>query len=735
MSQPDKTVVQPLRSEEGLLAPGLVLGGKYRIERELGQGGMGIVYLAIHLALRRPVAVKLLPPVLAAQPAFVSRFRREAETLARLRHRHIVSVTDYAEEEGRCYLVLDYIEGGTLEEYCKTRGGEGLPPQDAARILAEVLTGLAEAHRATIVHRDLKPANILMEKSGEAKISDFGLARVMGEDFQRALIERSSSLAQSQATSAYVGTADYMAPEVKDGRMADGRADLYAMGVIAYWLITGKRPGAMAAPASSHAKGARISPLWDKLIARALVEEPAKRFATAEEMLAAVQAASKAGPAGNRLLWPALAALGLAGAAAAFWAWPARPSAPVPVAAPARTGPSASAVPTAAQAEPARVFQLAHLPAKAEVRVAGGVHRVDAGGQAEFTLPPGEHPASIVAPGHATWRGALGATGQPTTLAIELTPLPPRSVKITSLPAAAKVTIGGITKTADADGTASFDLVPGSIAITADARRYQPYAGTLDLSDGATELKAVMEKIPPPVEITVTLPGGLQLVARRVEPGEFTAGSPPGETGRQRSDETAVHAVIEQAFYLGVDEITQAQWAALMGANPSASRALRDGNRPVEQVSWAQLTQKDTGYLARLNTVLREAELAYRADLPTEREWEYACRAGSKTAFSNGSDLSDPKAETALATIAVFRRGESAPQPVGTRPPNAWGLRDMHGNVAEWTRSARGTPVLRGGHWRAPLAYIRSAARVEMSSDARPDDTMGFRIVLRPTDE
>jgi formylglycine-generating enzyme required for sulfatase activity len=155
-------------------------------------------------------------------------------------------------------------------------------------------------------------------------------------------------------------------------------------------------------------------------------------------------------------------------------------------------------------------------------------------------------------------------------------------------------------------------------------------------------------------------------------------------------------------------------------------------------VAWRDITGSG-GVLERLNTVLQRAQLAYRADLPTEIEWEYACRAGTETGFNDGHEYAGEREDPALNAIAHFLRGAGlrAPEPTGRLRPNAWGLHDMHGNVAEWAYGHRGPrdSVLRGGHWKLGAAHCRSASRIELPPETRPTDFMGYRLVLRPQEE
>jgi formylglycine-generating enzyme required for sulfatase activity len=159
----------------------------------------------------------------------------------------------------------------------------------------------------------------------------------------------------------------------------------------------------------------------------------------------------------------------------------------------------------------------------------------------------------------------------------------------------------------------------------------------------------------------------------------------------------------------------------------------------VEQVAWRDLTAAG-GAIEKLNEALRRLGLSYQADLPGEIEWEYACRAGTDTALSDGSNLSNERDDPALNALAVYMRGGrtvDAPLPVAKRKANAWGLFDMHGNVAEWTYGIRGRrePVLRGGSWKVGAVHCRAASRVEVTTDTRPTDAMGYRLLLRSLED
>ncbi len=269
------------------------VAGKYSLERELGRGGMGIVYLARELRLARPVAIKVLPRMLAAaRPELREKFLLEAQMAAQLSHPNIVPIHHVDEIGEFVFFVMTYIEGETLGERVRVRGA--LPTAEVARMLREIGWALAYAHLRGIVHRDVKPDNILIEKgSGRALVTDFGIAGAARDD--------------DAADASYVrGTAHFLSPEQAMGEATDGRSDIYSLGVVGYYALTGQLPfdGAttvqvMAAHISKRPRALRsfsghVPHKLAAAVERCLEKERDRRWASGEKLAEAVDAAFEA---------------------------------------------------------------------------------------------------------------------------------------------------------------------------------------------------------------------------------------------------------------------------------------------------------------------------------------------------------------------------------------------------------------------------------------------------------
>ena len=276
------------------------IAGRYRLEGSLGFGGMSTVHLALDLRLERQVAVKLLAEHLAEDPAFVSRFQREAQAAARLVHPNIVQVFDSGQDQstGQYFIVMEYIQGASCAEILRDDGW--VEVGDAISIIEQACEGLDYAHRHGVVHRDVKPGNLLRAREREVKLADFGIAKATEQ----------SSITQ---VGSVLGTAAYLAPEQARGEEAGPRADLYALGVVAYQLISGRLPYEATSltelalkqqhesPPMLDTLVAAVSPELADAVAIALALDPQERYQTAHDMgRALLDGASGVAPSEHR---------------------------------------------------------------------------------------------------------------------------------------------------------------------------------------------------------------------------------------------------------------------------------------------------------------------------------------------------------------------------------------------------------------------------------------------------
>ncbi len=281
------------------LPAGHVLAGRYRIEGKLGTGGIGIVYRAVQLPLERPVAVKVLHEDLTTMAELRARFEREARVLSALTHPHVVSISDYGIDDDRPFLVMELLEGHTLEEVVR---GDPIEPERALAIARHVLLGLASAHQKGIAHRDLKPANVFLSRmpdgSEHVKLLDFGLARMVQSDGD---LDDQPTLTTRGVV---FGTPAYMSPEQATGADVDERSDVYSAGVLLFELLAGRRPfvgdtraellrAHLMSPVprlASIRPELRVKPELADLIELAMAKEASERFTDARDMLAALDA-------------------------------------------------------------------------------------------------------------------------------------------------------------------------------------------------------------------------------------------------------------------------------------------------------------------------------------------------------------------------------------------------------------------------------------------------------------
>lgn len=274
------------------VAPERRLAGRYVLEELIATGGMAEVWRARDDVLARMVAVKILRPELAGDPALSERFQREAVAAARLTHPHIISVFDTGNDDGTRYIVMEHFAGRSLRDILEER--RPLPPDQAVAIVLPVLEALGHAHGHGLIHRDVKPGNILVGKDGRVKVTDFGIAKA------------AYAHGDLTTTGAMLGTVRYISPEQVEGADIDARSDLYSVGVVLYEMLTGRPPFAAQTDVATAMARLNSDPLpprairpgiprrLESVVARAMARRPAERFSSAEAMRAALE--RQAGP-------------------------------------------------------------------------------------------------------------------------------------------------------------------------------------------------------------------------------------------------------------------------------------------------------------------------------------------------------------------------------------------------------------------------------------------------------
>jgi formylglycine-generating enzyme required for sulfatase activity/tRNA A-37 threonylcarbamoyl transferase component Bud32 len=673
--------------------PGLVpeAFGRYRVLRELGRGGMGIVYQARHTVMDRQVVIKVISKALLDNPDALERFRREVQAAAKLAHPNIVTAYDAEQAGDLHYLVMEFVPGQSLAEVLQKKGP--LPVVPACHYARQAALGLQHAHERGMVHRDIKPHNLMLTPKGQVKILDFGLAKVVSEHGAgRGLT----------ASGAYMGTPEYSAPEqATDARTADIRADLYSLGCTLYCLLAGRPPFQeetavkailahleKAPPPLPQLRPDVPAALW-AVVARLLAKDPARRYQTPAEVAQALAPFCKRGG---------------------------KPG-PVPRAVPKAPGVASPAMgtQTASDARGTRAEAATLLPRDRTVPGPSPQHG-GVGRGADAERKRGGRRWGVLA-------AAVGCVSLLVLVAFGMGCLVALSLR--NQPAAVAVTTrgGAGVRPRPLDCTRAAGLSPSQVSAAQEA--WAKYLGRS-------------------VEETVQVSDRVTMTFVLVPPGTFRMGSPADETDRG-GDETLHEVTLTEPFDLGKTEVTQAQYQALTGENPSWSRG---ADKPVEQVSWEEARD----YAVQLTKKWGDKH-QYR--LPTEAEWEYACRGGRSSShpFGVGDGHALSSREANFDGNYPFGRAPKGPClsstcRVGSHDANALGLFDMHGNVWEWcadwygpypqgdVTNPTGPPdgsvrsrnrVNRGGGWSSGAGYCRAAYRTCNAPGFRIS-TLGFRL-------
>lgn len=697
--------------------------GPYRVLGVLGKGGMGIVFRADDPQLGRLVALKVMLPKTAAASGR-ERFLREARSMAAIKHEHIVSIYQVGEDRGVPFLAMEFLEGETLED--RLGRERKLPVSEVLRLGRQMASALAAAHERGLIHRDLKPANLLLEDRGEQggspvrgrfKMLDFGLARA---------VEEGAPLTQEGMI---VGTPEYMSPEQVEAKPLDHRSDLFSLGCVLYRMLTGESPfrranlrGTLLAvagkdPTPPHKLEPAVPVTLSTLIMRLLAKEPGNRPESAQIVALALEqmAWRMPSPSGSDKT-TRFATAGKKERARSPLARQRRWRIGTIVA----TGVLLAALACLWAAgvfrvkTPDGILIVSVNESNPEVYVDGEVVTVtweNGGKTAQISVKPGTHRVEVKKDGFKVEGEEITFTeGARERL----------KVKLEKLPATAHAQ-----SLASPDGSARH--VEGAAAPTEP--RTSQKSLILDLGEG------------------------LQMKLARIPAGEFMMGQPDSEPQRIENGKPYHRVRLSKDFYIGVYLVTQEQYQKLMGTNPSYFSATGGGKSrvegidtrqfPVEGVSWEDAQE----FCRKLSSLTGR-----RCTLPTDAQWEYACRAGTTTPYHFGRLLNGTQANcNGTMPYGTDQKGPFLGRTcaVGSYPPNAFGLYDMHGNVWEWCadyhgngnykyhdavdpigrKIVEGLHVVRGGSWECAAQNCRAAIRYGSGVARWHIDHIGFRVV------
>jgi formylglycine-generating enzyme required for sulfatase activity len=654
--------------------------GKYRVSGILGHGGMGNVYAAKDPLIKRDVAIKILPPELVGDPATLERFLAEAQAAGKLNHPHVVTIYEVVQVGGGGYaIVMELVGGGSVQNYLAKKGPPGW--RGATRIIGEACKALVAAHDAGLIHRDIKPANLLLTNDGHVKIADFGLVK---NDAAGAQI--------STQAGAILGTPAFMSPEQCRGEKIDARTDIYSLGCTYYAMLTNKPP--FEAESSMQVMFAHCSaPIPDprslaadvpedcvRILTRALAKDPNDRYATARDLLAdlrgvlggatisgpsplAEMSRNDGAPAGgsrgrglldaqrqrkiDRWMIVALAAgvvvLLVMGAVLSRMIWgPGRT--PVTVTAPVNGTNAAAPIPTAPIAS--GVSEIHRAPHEG-----GPPPRPRNNDEPEMrpSHPPfGEHPHG---PGNSDRHERPNGRDFP--------PPPPPRHEVPQVIAEPQ------TRPAQPDGPPAATQLAVALPATQPAveARIAPPAS----APPATE--PVPSAAPAPAQdapLEAAITNSINMKLTLIHPGKFMMGD------NALTDAPRHEATISKPFYMGIYEVTQGEFRAVMGERV-ALKANHD-ELPANFIGWNEAVE----FCRLLNERAEEQQAGRVYRLPTEAEWEYACRAGTTTRFAFGDTLKSTQASfgkkmPAPGKFTGPRGGNGLPPGGQGGPPGAQG--------------------------------------------------------------
>ena len=663
--------------------------GKYQILEKIGAGGMGQVYKAFHASTERIVAIKVILSRGKIDPAVVKRFEREVKAAAKLVHSNIITVFDADQADGRIFMVMEYIKGDDLGGILRKKGQ--LSVSEVIDYMLQAAKGLKYAHDQGVIHRDIKPGNILVDSSGNVKIVDMGLAKIEsnGNEEDVSMLTGATSI---------MGTVDFMSPEQGfSSKNVDARTDIYSLGATMYFLLTKK---VMYSGDSAFEKllahrelpipslcilRPDILPELQVVFSKMVAKKVEDRYASMADVLSVLLMLGT--ETQNTTNFDRNSIPETMHGDFAF-----ATSVPVNLEKPTRINLNVSTEKSfysrvSNSRKTILVAALATLGLFAVLMLSFFLVSKPASKLGKATHMK-EDAVVIENNGKLLPRSEVSKNGEIEIKAETVNPAKPDPVAV--MPAVGNLLVAPFTES--------------------KAKEVQ---------------KALAKSLQKEVEEKEDLGKGIKLEMVLIPAGKFMMGSPASEVGRV-DNETQHEVTLTKPFYMGKYEVTQEQWEAVMGNNPSA---VKGEKLPFTMVSWNDCQN----FIKKLNAKTNDE---FR--LPTEAEWEYACRAGTSTAHSFGDAIT---AQDAFYKISI----KGSPKQVGSYKQNAFGLSDMHGNVWEWCEdwfgdypagvviNPKGSTtgvgrVLRGGSFMlTPSNIARSSYRASYAPTSRHYNG-GFRL-------
>jgi len=610
---------------------GKTLSNRYEILRPLGEGGMGKVYLAKDKRFGKQVVVKV-PTMEAGDKDFKDRFMREIASLATLEHLHIVTTVDWGEIEGIPFLVLRYLSGGSLRDRITDAQGyyKPMPLEGLNQWLPQIASALDFIHSKNWVHRDLKPDNILFDEAGNPYLADFGIAKAL----------EGAPMGVKTTMGAFIGTPQYMAPEMHLGKGIGPRADQFGLAVLVYEALAGKIPFAGVTPTAIFVEvmQGKARPIHELVpgipleksnaLMKGITKEPRDRYGSCVEFANAILGLS---PAWKKLEKGVKV--------------PAKVVIPITrIEKPNEVAIAGTKIekPLAPNQEIART-RLEKSESRPEVRLRSE----------NYSSKNGDLLAQLC-------RDLVESGKVTQELFLEVRKFC-KNNDISELPGGVLLAeqIETIVKKRHVSIAASEEIISLAKEILGLGKPLLTgtrVVGTLKPEQMKKAVDKGLQK-----EILENLGKGIKLEMVLIPAGKFMMGSPSSKVDRV-DNETQNEVTLTKPYYMGKYEVTQEQWFEIMGENPSNDKGQK---LPVTNVSWEDCQD----FIKKINA---KTNGGYR--LPTEAEWEYACRAGTSTAYSFGDSLTKSDANIDGSNIKA----------VGNYKPNVFGIFDMHGNVWEW---------------------------------------------------